>query len=726
MNTTGTNTSRHALLLSGCMALLLSIASCDTLQEVIDGRPASVTFATKEGTTKVTGENPSGEQAIASLTATAFRPDGLIDGQQEGTATSVTVECTTGERDFIITANIDVSSAASKADMEAISMDIEDIAPERIPMTSHLHRKVEPVNPTIQTALERHVSKSYIKSVTLDMASGHLASLPFTLVSAYNTNVAADTRIDGSFTTGRYINRTGYRGEASAMTHDDISLDMTSGQKHLIPHSLYLFPNPQEEDSFDRDTWSPRHTRTVLEATLGGTSYYYPVTLPVTGANVSYEFENVLIARTGSLHPEDPLSYLSIVFSEPSVGSLNPSEDGTLAFDSKLGAIAFAPDGVDPFEIFEDVINAGSTPGVIYLGDGTLSPFNDITESLTAEGIHGLIVFKDGTIMPFDQFPSDIDLGNVARIIVFDDPELEQYLRDTLALVVESAGGLVVFRDGSLLPFDDFPSGIDLGTVSRVIFFSESALADFLASDAGMDITTATGIIVFTDGTLLPFTGSPSGIDLTGVKEVIFFDESALESFLAQNEGIHATYATGVIVMKDGTVLTFGQAADSVDLSEAGRIISLDTASICEFLLESAGLQLGTSQGIIVMKDGTVIPFDEFPSDVDLSGASSILSCNPDSLTPFLTDVRSVTISSSQGLVVIGSGALEEFSQTVTDIAFGSNPATLVFSTVADLEAFRSQTVDASLASQMQALVWTTGHSLKGWDIDGDSTLVIQ
>lgn len=717
----GIHILRGAILCGSLAIFIVSSASCEIVEVSDDGRPTIVTFKTTEGT-RVTENGTSEESAINTLVATAFRPDGVLDGQSSGTASSVTVGCTTGERDFIVAANMDVSSASSRQEMEQIPIAIKDITPSGLPMSAFLHRKVEPVNPTVTVQLKRLVSKSYIKSITLDMESERLASLPFCLTAAYNTNVAADASIDGSFS-GDYVNKLSWKGEAASMTRDDIDLDMTKGQKYDTPHSLYMLPNPQDEDSFDRTSWSPRHTRTVVEATLGGTTYFYPVTLPVIGRNTSYQFENILIARAGSFHPEDPLSYLSIVFSEPSVGDFGQEDGGALPFEPKACAIAFAPDGVDPFKIFEENIDLGSRHGVIYLSDGTLSPFNDITETLTTDSIHGIIVFKDGTVMPFDVFPENIDMGNVSKVIVFDDPDLEQYLRDSFDLVIESAGGLIVFKDGSLLPFVSFPEGLDLGTVSRLLFFTESSLEDFMKDNLDIISSAALGVIVYSDGSVVPFDNLSFDMDLNGVSRIIFFNNTDLQSFLSVHENIPAVSASGVVVLRDGTILTFEQVGSDIDLTSVARLISMEGTSLADFITGTVGIELGVGTGVIIMKDGTVMTFDEFPSDITLSDAKAVLTCNPDALPAFVTDTESITIVSSSGFVVCGPGAVDAFSNSIESLIIGGSNPVLVFGDSSSLEAFRALYGDILLESDTPLIVCGSEHSLTDWDRLSDSSI---
>ncbi len=69
-------------------------------------------------------------------------------------------------------------------------------------------------------------------------------------------------------------------------------------------HYFYCYPNPVTQDS-SASTWSPRKTRLVVEALLGGNTYYYPITLNVTNQNTEYQV-SLIITRPGSSHPDIP------------------------------------------------------------------------------------------------------------------------------------------------------------------------------------------------------------------------------------------------------------------------------------------------------------------------------------------------------------------------------------------------------------------------------------
>ena len=71
-------------------------------------------------------------------------------------------------------------------------------------------------------------------------------------------------------------------------------------------HSFFFYPNPTVGDS-SSSTWSHRWTRLVVEATLDGTTYYYPVSFRNTYPNYLYKITDMKITGPGSTSPELPI-----------------------------------------------------------------------------------------------------------------------------------------------------------------------------------------------------------------------------------------------------------------------------------------------------------------------------------------------------------------------------------------------------------------------------------
>ena len=50
--------------------------------------------------------------------------------------------------------------------------------------------------------------------------------------------------------------------------------------------------------------WTPRHTRLVVEASVGGQVYYYPITLPTIDGNTICTINELTITRLGTSTPD--------------------------------------------------------------------------------------------------------------------------------------------------------------------------------------------------------------------------------------------------------------------------------------------------------------------------------------------------------------------------------------------------------------------------------------
>ena len=87
---------------------------------------------------------------------------------------------------------------------------------------------------------------------------------------------------------------------------------VTSSASYDKKNTFYCYPNPESNDNFS-STWSPRHTRLVVEALLGDTRYYYPVTLPEIESNKIYDV-NLKITRPGSSLPDIEVDKFAVGF----------------------------------------------------------------------------------------------------------------------------------------------------------------------------------------------------------------------------------------------------------------------------------------------------------------------------------------------------------------------------------------------------------------------------
>ena len=103
-------------------------------------------------------------------------------------------------------------------------------------------------------------------------------------------------------------------GETDALIYDDIEdTAMTPAKPYSGSRAFYVYPNRTETDS-QSNTFGPRYTRLVIETTLGGKTYYYPVSIKGIERNKTYNITDLTITRPGSLSPDVPVTAYECTF----------------------------------------------------------------------------------------------------------------------------------------------------------------------------------------------------------------------------------------------------------------------------------------------------------------------------------------------------------------------------------------------------------------------------
>lgn len=182
--------------------------------------------------------------------------------------------------------------------------------------------------PSVSIPVSRLVAKTGIQNITVNMTDDFYANETFTLKGIYVTNAytrstfGADPTPAG--TRSLWYNTMGWHGTGSASTstaldnltgHVGMNRTIANGTTFQAAEYFYFYPNKTSDDTTS-SLWSVRHTRLVIEASIGATTYYYVVTLPVSVRNNTYIATAVNITQPGALDPEQPTPYaMSVVFS---------------------------------------------------------------------------------------------------------------------------------------------------------------------------------------------------------------------------------------------------------------------------------------------------------------------------------------------------------------------------------------------------------------------------
>jgi hypothetical protein len=175
--------------------------------------------------------------------------------------------------------------------------------------------------PAGRTAIQisRLCSRVSIQKISLDVTDPVYAGKEFTVKALYLTNVYCTGSLFSDHSAplnddGLWYNAMGWHGSGSIETTDalvgdrGLSVTISNGASYTTTHCFYAYPNATGTGSDSHsETWRPRCTRLVIEATMGSKRYYYPITIPEMQRNHSYNITEAVIHGPGSLDPEQEI-----------------------------------------------------------------------------------------------------------------------------------------------------------------------------------------------------------------------------------------------------------------------------------------------------------------------------------------------------------------------------------------------------------------------------------
>ena len=166
---------------------------------------------------------------------------------------------------------------------------------------------------SVSIPVKRFAAKVQIDKITPAFTAPAHKAQEFKLTGIYLVNVNGScpyTLTSTAGSTDYWYNKMKYvSGDCNALISDKLSSPVTlqasadAVTPYTTAHYLYCYPNPVTTDS-SSSTWSNRYTRLVVETTLGGTTYYYPVNIPAPAANTLYQITNMKITGLGSDSPD--------------------------------------------------------------------------------------------------------------------------------------------------------------------------------------------------------------------------------------------------------------------------------------------------------------------------------------------------------------------------------------------------------------------------------------
>lgn len=291
-----------------CFAVLtvLAFVGCNEVNVELDeancGEEIQLTVNLPDAVTKVTGT--VSDSKIAGIQIFVFDKNGIYETSSSGSGSSLSLTCTSGEKQIVALANAPtVTGIDNISKLRSKTSDLKDCTASSIVMAGEV-RKTLTASSTISMSVERLAAKVAVAQIKPDFELAQHKQLSFKVKAIYLINVAGDKAYLSANTPSVWYNKARYIAETSpAFIYDAVTAgEVASGSAYTKEHYFYCYPN----------TTSTK-TRLVVEAEVGGYTYYYPVTLNSVAANTSYTY-NLTITRLGSESPDVPVEDGTVKF----------------------------------------------------------------------------------------------------------------------------------------------------------------------------------------------------------------------------------------------------------------------------------------------------------------------------------------------------------------------------------------------------------------------------
>jgi hypothetical protein len=232
-------------------------------------------------------------------------------------SSDVTLRCRTGLKEVVVLANApDASGFVSYDDFLQKRSFLTDNSVGRLVMSGNASLDLKLSGGSVTVDLRRIAAKVILDKITVGFAQETYDDMDFILKKVYLTNVAGDMAyMAGTPDPLQWYNKIVNNGskDVEALISDSLGdINLKDGADYTDKHHFYCYPNLTDTDA-SNGMWSARKTRLVVEATLGGETCYYPVTLDEVAQNTAYTV-TLTVTRPGSSSPDEPISTSDATF----------------------------------------------------------------------------------------------------------------------------------------------------------------------------------------------------------------------------------------------------------------------------------------------------------------------------------------------------------------------------------------------------------------------------
>lgn len=286
-----------------CVGMTMFNACQEKLSVGTEEEKVTVQISVPSTDTKITGS--VNEAAVSNYQVFLYDDAGVLESYVQKSTSDISLECTVGSKTVVVLVNAPaINDGTTLSGLTSRKSLLSDNSAGDFVMTGMVTETITKSMTSLTVQVSRLVSKVKLSKLEVDFEMPQYQSQEFKVSSVYLINVPADRNYFSSSAPSVWYHKMAYTSsDACALIYDNMDgVNVSSSTPYQTQNTFYCYPNPESGDSFST-TWSARHTRLVVEGTLNGTRYYYPVTLPQMESNKIYDV-SLKITRPGATKPD--------------------------------------------------------------------------------------------------------------------------------------------------------------------------------------------------------------------------------------------------------------------------------------------------------------------------------------------------------------------------------------------------------------------------------------
>lgn len=280
------------------MAAVAAVSCCEKDIELPMHEDELVTFSVSVPGLETKSVGDSDEKSVNSLQVIVFNKHGLYETSSSGRGTALSLTCTAGQKRLVALVNTSIEEGITDFnEFASRSISLKDSGLGDLVMLGDSTLAVA-ANRPINLDVEYLSSKIVLESVTLNMANPQHRNLPFAIKSVFLTNVAGDRQYIAESDPTTWYHQDNYDEQNTLpFLYDSLAEgeELSNGDTYDTAHYFYCYPNQ-----------TSTKTRLVIEAEIGGQTYYYPIVMDKVLANNQYSYK-VVLTRLGVESPDASL-----------------------------------------------------------------------------------------------------------------------------------------------------------------------------------------------------------------------------------------------------------------------------------------------------------------------------------------------------------------------------------------------------------------------------------